>query len=405
MPEAGGALGRTGFPVLSQAERQRRFAEVRTRMRERGVEALVIRSDSSKWDSGSAEGRYLTQIGGNGEEGYTVFGLHDDPTFVIWGAGHIENWLEIQDWTTDIRPSTPSAMRVVIGRLHELEVARGVIALVGRAPSPLAADGRWPYRAYEELRRELSDARFVDFEAELAVARSIKSAEEIACHEKAMAIVEEAVAAMYRHARPGVRATDLMGKVVGALVSAGSEMCVSVVVGASQRARMAARVVPHRPLEAGDVILSEVTGKYAGYWSQAHVPVAVGGPPTATHRRLFDVALEGLRRGEAALRPGITTLDLARAIREPIGKAGHGSAILPPFKGIGLAITEIPLSPPVSADPGGDYPVIRENMILTLEPIAMDDEAKIGVHLAETFAVTSAGCRRLGRRDLTLVAT
>ena len=32
----------------------------------------------------------------------------------------------------------------------------------------------------------------------------------------------------------------------------------------------------------GDVILSEVTGKYAGYWSQAHVPVAVGGPPTAT---------------------------------------------------------------------------------------------------------------------------
>lgn len=89
--------------------------------------------------------------------------------------------------------------------------------------------------------------------------------------------------------------------------------------------------MPHRPLEAGDVILSEVTGKYAGYWSQAHVPVAVGGPP--------------------------------------------------------------------------DYPVICENMILTLEPIAMDDDARIGVHLAETFAVTGAGCRRLGRRDLVRIAT
>lgn len=401
----GGAVAPSGFPTLSWAERQRRFTEVRAAMRRRGVDALVIRSDSAKWDSGSAEGRYLTQIGGNGEEGYTVFGLHEDPTFVIWGAGHIDNWLEIQNWTTDIRPGTPSATKAVTTRLEELGAARGVIGLVGRAPSPLAPDGRWPQGAYAALRRELPDVRFVDFESELAAVRSIKSAEEIACHETAMAIVEEAVEVMVAHARPGIRATDLMGKVVGALVSAGSEMCVSVVVGASRRAGMAARMMPHRPLEAGDVILSEITGKYAGYWSQAHVPVSVGQPPSSSHQRLFDLALEGLRAGEAALKPGMTSLDLARAIREPIFKAGHGSAILPPFKGIGLAISEIPLSPPPSADASGDYPLIREDMMLTLEPIAYDHQAKIGVHLADTFVVTGGGCRRLGRRELRLVAT
>jgi Xaa-Pro aminopeptidase len=402
--ETSGLLTPAAFPTLSQGERQRRFTAVRAAMRARGIEALVLRSDSSKWDSGSAEGRYLTQIGGNGEEGYTIFGLHEDPTFIIWGAGHIDNWREIQDWTRDIRPSTPSAMQAVANRVEELGVASGVIGLVGRAPSPLAADGRWPWGAHEELSRRLPRARFVDFESDLAEVRSIKSSEEIVCHEKAMAIVEAAVGVLYAEARPGTRATDLMGKVVGALVSAGSEMCVSVVVGASRRAGMAARMMPHRPLETGDVILSEVTGKYAGYWSQAHVPVAVGQRATPMHQRLFDAALEGLRRGAAVLKPGVTTLDLASAIREPTFAAGFGSGILPPFKGIGLAITEIPLSPPVDADARGNYPVIREHMMLTLESIAYDHDAKSGVHLAETFAVTGDGCRRLGRRALDRLA-
>ena len=56
---------------------------------------------------------------------------------------------------------------------------------------------------------------------------------------------------------------------------------------------------------------------------------------------------------------------------------------------------------------------MRESMMLTLEPIAYNGQARSGVYLAETFprgcgsgsVVTNAGCRRLGRRELRLVAT
>ena len=60
-------------------------------MRREGVDAIIIRSDSSKCDSGSAEGRYLTHIGGNGEEGYVVFDLREDPMYTSWRPAHIEN--------------------------------------------------------------------------------------------------------------------------------------------------------------------------------------------------------------------------------------------------------------------------------------------------------------------------
>jgi hypothetical protein len=41
------------FPRLSREERDRRWAAVRARMRRRGVDCVVVRSDSSKWDAAS----------------------------------------------------------------------------------------------------------------------------------------------------------------------------------------------------------------------------------------------------------------------------------------------------------------------------------------------------------------
>ena len=102
-----------GFPRLSRQERERRFAAVRDRMKQKGVDCVVIRSDSSKWDAGSAEGRYLSHIGGNGEDGYVIFDIKEEPVFIIWGPDHVSNWLEIQDWTKDIRPMVPSAANAI----------------------------------------------------------------------------------------------------------------------------------------------------------------------------------------------------------------------------------------------------------------------------------------------------
>lgn len=387
-----------GFPRFSRQERGRRFAAVRERMARHGIDAIVIRSDSAKWDSGSAEGRYLTHIGGNGEEGYTVFDVLEDPVFVIWGPGHIDNWREAQDWTTDIRPGIPSSAHVVAARIKELGLERGRIGLVGRAPGPLTPDGRWPQLAYDTLRGELEEAALVDFDDELGMVRAVKSDEEIACHERAMAMTEAAIDIMYAHARVGVSGVDVVGRMVGGLVREGSDMSVMVQLNVGSKICLASRLTPDRPLVHGDVLLNEITGKYNGYWSQAHAPVAVGAA-SAAYQRLFDLTLEGLRAGQAALKPGITTGDLAEIIRKPSEDAGCLWNPIPTVKGIGMSTSEFPMSPsPYLAVTTS--PVIQENMVITFQPAAYDHEAGIGMHIAETFVVTGGTCRRLGRRPL-----
>ena len=399
-----------GFVRFSREERARRFAAVRERMSARSLSVIVVQANSTKWDCGVADLRYLAHIGGNGEEGYLVFDLRQDPTYVTAGAGHIENWLAIQDWTTDIRASIPSASHVIAARVKELGLERETIGLVGRGRGPLTPDGRWSHMAFEAMRRELPNATFLDFDDNLGVVRAVKSDEEIACHERAMALTEVAIDVMRAAARVGVPGCEVFGRMVGAMVSGGADMSVMVQLNVAAAPRLAARLVTHRPLERGDVILNEITAKFAGYWSQAHAPVSVGMAPRKTHQRLFDLVHEGLRRGQAAMRPGVTVAELANAIRSPADDAGCGWSDIPTVKGIGLATSEYPVSPPAGSAQSpygseGMQAALQEGMVICLQPAAWDSQDRLGMHVAETFVVTGNGCRRLGQRGIEFHAT
>jgi len=397
------------FPRLSRQERDRRWKAVRARMRQRGVECVIVRSDSSKWDAGSAEGRYLTHIGGNGEDGYVVFDLEADPVFVIWGPDHVANWREIQDWCTDIRPFTPSFAQTTADRVRELGRARSTIGLVGRLGSRLwRGEGRWPQGNYEALRRELPEARFIDFDEDLWQEMAVKSAEEIQAIETAMAITEQAVEVMAQHARPGVRVKEVVGRMLGAMVSAGSDLGIQLLLSAAPRTpRVAGRIFPERALAAGDVIINEITGKYIGYYAQMHAPVSVGQPPTPEYRRLFDVALAALRAGEAILKPGLDTVALADAVRRPVLDAGLAANAMPLFKGMGVTIAEMPYSPH-GVGLGAGLPqgtTLQEGMVMLFEPAAYDERTRTGLHISEQIVVTRDGYRCLGKLPLEFRST
>lgn len=399
-----------GYLRFSKEERARRFAAVRERMRLRGVVAIIVQANSSKWDCGAAEVRYLSHIGGNGEEGYLVFDLRHEPAYITAAGSHIDNWLSIQDWTKDIRASVPSAAQAVAGRIKELGFERETVGLVGRGPGPLTPDGRWPTVSLETIRHELPDAVFVDFDDDLARIRAIKSDEELTCHERAMTLTEEAIAVMLSTARVGVAGSEVFGRMVGSMVSHGADMSVMVQLNISAKPRLAARLITHRPIARGDVILNEVTAKYSGYWSQAHAPVSVGNAPAHAHQRLFDLVYEGLRQGEANMAPGVTVSALARAIRVSAEEVGCGWSDIPTVKGIGLATSEFPISAPAesaSSPYGSDgmQASLQEGMVICLQPSAWDRAAGLGMHVAETYVVTRTGCRRLGRRNIAFHVT
>jgi Xaa-Pro aminopeptidase len=401
---------RNGFPRLTRQERERRYAAVRDRMKQKGVDCIVIRSDSSKWDAGSAEGRYLSHIGGNGEDGYVIFDIKEEPVFVIWGPDHIAYWLEIQDWTKDIRAMVPSAANAVAKRIKELGKERSTIGLIGRQGSRLwRGDGRWPQGNYEALRKELPQANFLDFDEELWAVMAIKSDEEIYCIEKAMEIVEQGVEALYESATVGRRIPEVVGRVYGSVVSAGSDLGVQILLAVGERTpRVAGRIFPDRKLERGDMIINEITGKYCGYCAQVHAPVSVGQAPKPEYQRVFEASLAALNAGLAALKPGITTAELAEAVRKPVAERGYDVNAMPLFKGMGMTIAEFPYSPTgVGLDASGkarSYE-IKEGQVLLFEPAAYDEKLKVGMHIAEQAVVTPGGCRRTGKRKLELKVT
>ena len=67
----------TRVRALSIAERDRRWTNIRAEMEIRGLDALLIRGVSTKWDGGIANIRYISQIGGNGVPG-------DDPGLQVF---------------------------------------------------------------------------------------------------------------------------------------------------------------------------------------------------------------------------------------------------------------------------------------------------------------------------------
>src|ERR1700722_5094729 len=88
--------------VFSIAERDRRWANVRRLMREAGIDAIVAPSCTNGHGRGSADHRYLTQLGDNSEELTVAFPL--DGAVTAWHSrGGI--WPS-SNWFDDIR-STP----------------------------------------------------------------------------------------------------------------------------------------------------------------------------------------------------------------------------------------------------------------------------------------------------------
>jgi len=78
-----------------------------------------------------------------------------------------------------------------------------------------------------------------------------------------------------------------------------------------------------RRILSGDLVTTELTPAVEGYFAQICRTLVVG-RATAAQRRAFDVFREALAAGIAAVRPGATAADVARAENDVFRKYGLG---------------------------------------------------------------------------------
>ncbi len=394
------ALEKPIIPTFSQSERNRRWGRVHEEMRAANLDALIALPNQGHWDQFGADARYLTQIGGFQMEVAVVFPLEGDVTAVVRGDNEIEWWGLAQDWVTDIRGSRRSYGAPVIDRLRETGATRvGVIALGGLVRAP---EGVVPWGTYEKIREALPEVHFENATDLMQAARSIKSAEEIAFVEKAADIISRALDVLIREARPSATENHLIAEMLREVVEQGGEPISMMLFGTGgPEVPWAQRVFTGRSLKPGDMINTEVEGKYGGYCAQALQPIMLG-PWPAEFEAMYETTADVFQRMLPLLKPGVTFGEVVAFYQEQIRAAGYdpGGALM---HGRGLGEDA-----PMLWGARENFPEANEELkaghVFIFKPAAMKPGMRDSIRAGDTVAIEAAGARRLGTRALSLVS-
>jgi Xaa-Pro aminopeptidase len=318
-------------PQLSLAERNRRWDRIRKYMRLAGLDALVFFGSDLYWGMGMANFRYAFQVD-------SVFGADalfplSGPPVIWYSIQHMNRptcpYLSIQEWVEDFRNrGGPKAIAEEI-RLRGLDRSR--IGLVGfsnsiQLSSFLEAD-------INGLRSELPGATLVDITPVFGFMRLVKSEEEIGMLRKAGQIARKVVDTMIESARPGKCEAEVYADMIRTQIASGADPNVFNLFssGPVEHPRIELWHLLHgseqpvsptqRPLNPGDIVISEFHTKYGGYRCHTEYTVYLGKKPPPKLQRIWDVSVECLDASKEALVAGRTFREAWEIVRAPADKA------------------------------------------------------------------------------------
>jgi Xaa-Pro dipeptidase len=392
-----------GLPKFTHVERERRWSRVRELMRRDQIDAIIAFPNQSHWDQFQADTRYLTHIGGHQTEVAVVFPVSGEVTAFVRGSNEIEWWRIAQDWVREIRSSRRSWGEPVIERMKELQLDRGRIGISGLSGLLRAPEGTVVVGILEKVRRAFPAARFDNATELLQEARAVKGAEEIAWIECAAEILDRVVAAVLAKAKPGVMETEMVATIWHTIIANGGDYPSMTHWGAGSGVPWACRIAPHRALQAGDMINTELEAKYGGYIAQTVQAASLGKIPTEL-KQAFEVSVRVFDELIECMRPGVSFREIVLLYQKLVRDSGHTpKGMLLHGRGIGED------RPQVTGEMDGDIynsptytkhldlPLVEGN-VFVLKPGAMPDDAPDSIRCGDTVVIEKHGARRLGKR-------
>lgn len=368
------------YPRFSEAEYARRNAAVRAVMREAGLAALIVYGTVGAYNDVLYLSNFIVA-----REAFLVFPLEGEPTLFVQYYNHVQNARQLAS-IADVRWGGENNIASVVENLLERGLGEARIGLLG----PLS------YKPYDALRKRLSRATFEDFTAKMVQHRLVKSGEEIAFLRKGAELSDRAIEALEREARPGIAEHELTAIVEGAYLGLGGKNHIHYMVTtpmSNPSVCVPAQNQSARILQAGDVLITEISAHYHGYAGQILRPFAIGTPPTAAYQHMYEVAVEAFNRIAAVIRPGATTDEVLDAA-EYIHAAGFticddlihgfGGGYLPPV--LRTRRTGVNVSEPFT---------FRENMAVVIQPNVITEDERMGVQVGELMIVTHNGVESL----------
>lgn len=372
-----------GFP---RAEFQGRINALQDAMEQARLDALLLTAPADVFYTTG----FLTRFWASpAREWFVAVPVEGAPVAVIPEIGAA---LMQRTWIDDIR-TWPAPD----GTLHGITLlARALAEIVpeqGRIGLPMGQEThlRMPLARYTHLVEALAPRAFVDATAVLQRVREIKSDAEIDAVRRICAIADRAFEHVPDLVRSDPALASVFRKFQGALLAEGADW-VSYLAGGVGQGGYSDVISPadDRHLSAGDVLMLDTGAVRAGYFCDFNRNFAIGdvAPETA---KVQDALWQATEQALEMIRPGLKASDIHKrmfdALREAqvepgAGRMGHG---------LGIVLTEWP------SLAAHDDSLLREGMVLTLEPSAMLSSGRMLVH-EENLVLRREGAELLSKR-------
>src|SRR6516162_5009327 len=270
-------------PILSLAERDRRWARVRGLMRERGFDGLLVAGFRSRE-------MYETYISDDYNEGCVIFPLEGDPVVITWAH-----------------------LRVMRARWSQ---------------APTEIYGAIPANFWMELTAALPQARWEDISEEFSHLMLVKSDEELAQVRYAARAAEAGCRMLVEVATPGIGEEVVFAEATKEMLRHGIGLRYPTIVMNSGPhtlswgpPRWTTSGEAPRILRRGDLLQMELMPLCGNQEVQVQATVALD-PLDDTNLKCEQVARASYDAGVKALKPGMTFADLLAVMEQPLKSAG-----------------------------------------------------------------------------------
>lgn len=349
---------------FSIAEFAGRVAAARRAMAQQDLDLLLLVSPANTY--------YLTGFG---------TGSAASANFLVLPAEGEPFWVMRQTETSNIRLGSPG---LVPSDAVVVSDSQNVVAVLSRAILDRGVSTRrvgvemeaLPFTVghYTGLSAAFPDACLVDATGLVEGLRRIKSPAELDYMRKAGAITAKAITAACNALRDGVTDSDIAATAIDAAIRAGSErMAAQPYVVSGPGSARAHASWSQRVVKRGDIVNVELASCVARY----HVPtfrVLALGQPSQDAIRMHAASIVGLEAGLAGIKPGITSHDADRIVRDALERAGFGEEfVVRAAYGIGIAFSATWGEAGVASLRPNDQLLVEKGMCFHLVPALYRD--------------------------------
>ena len=293
-----------------QQEFDGRMARVRKDMRDKGLDVLLVYESGRHNFLRMNYVAYLTDFISVGPETMLVVPLEDAPVLYLSPAWDIPR-AQAESWVSDVRPFKEFWTRV--------PSIMGKVGFVGRESMHAGL--------HDEIAKSLKHAPLNAKDIIENMARS-KTAFELARLRRAAEIADAGVSALNEEARPGLKEYELAAIVEYRMRSLGAEDNFGMVVANSHN--QALHPATDRIVQAGDILIGEITPCIGGLFVQICRTMVLGEPPPVVSEK-YAILKKGMGLGMAAAKTGAPASDIAAAINGTFIEAGYEDYCRPPF--------------------------------------------------------------------------